>query len=159
MKKTSERRRKKRWQVAVLVRCSIPKYGDEIVEMEMWAKDVNEEGMQLESSKGLTAALVEKKSKSEKDAKQVRFEDIEFSKGSALKVQDLFYDDDGSPFVEGKILWARHSSDGNWSLGVKFSDPKKQKALTGAFKDFLSIVKNPTIAIARATKKVSLRKK
>jgi hypothetical protein len=85
----------------------------------------------------------------------VRFEDIDFARGSAVKVQDLFYDDDGSPFIEGKISWARQSSaNGNWALGIQFEDAKKQpKALLGAFKDFISIVKNPTVAIAKASRR------
>ena len=154
MKSAKDRRKKKRWKVAVLVRCSLPKISDEMVEMEMWAKDVNEKGMQLEWSKGLNVSRFQKNN--EKSSSQlVRFEDIDFSKGSMVKVQDLFYDDDGSPFIEGKISWVRQSSaSGNWALGVQFEDAKKQpKALLGAFKDFISIVKNPTVAIARASRK------
>ena len=152
MKSTKERRRKKRWKVAVLVRCALPKRSDEMVEMEMWAKDVNEGGMQLEWKQGLTVSRVPKDG--EGYAKPIRFDDIDFIKGAAVKVQDLFYDDDGSPFIEGKILWARKEASGSWALGVQFTDAKKQpKALLGAFQDFLSIVKNPTAAIAKATRK------
>lgn len=154
MKTGKERRKGKRWKVAVLVRCSLPKVSDEIVEMEMWAKDVNEKGMQLELARGLNVAHLEQK-QDRGSAHTVRFDDIDFAKGSTVKVQDLFYDDDGSPFIEGKITWARRSgANGNWSLGVKFDDASKQpKALLGAFKDFISIVKNPTVAIAKASRR------
>lgn len=153
MKSAKERRRKKRWKVAVLVRCAIPKYGDDVFELEMWAKDVNEGGMQLELARGLNVKHLYKDGRG--DNKSVRFEDVTFEKGSTVKVQDLFYDDEGSPFIEGKILWARRSADsGNWMLGVQFADAKKQpKALMGAFQDFLSIVKNPTAAIEKASRK------
>ncbi|MBV9079811.1 MAG: PilZ domain-containing protein [Elusimicrobia bacterium] len=147
-----ERRKFKRWKVAVLVRCSVPKFGEEQFDMEMWAKDVNEKGMMLEWSRGLNVTHVGRDGTD--DSQLVRFEDVDFTKNSTVKVQDLFYDDDGSPFIEGKILWARRAASGNWQLGVQFTDAKKQpQALLGAFKDFLSIVKNPTAAIARASKK------
>jgi len=155
-KTTKERRKGKRWKVAVLVRCSLPKVSDEVVEMEMWAKDVNEKGMQLELARGLNVAHLDLDgSQGKAPGHQVRFDDIDFAKGSSVKVQDLFYDDDGSPFIEGKITWARRSaSNGNWALGVRFDDAKKQpKALLGAFKDFISIVKNPTVAIAKASRR------
>ncbi len=154
MKTGKERRKGKRWKVAVLVRCSLPKISDEVVEMEMWAKDVNEKGMQLELSRGLNVAHLEHKQHKDADH-AIRFDDIDFTKGSAVKVQDLFYDDDGSPFIEGKITWARRSAaNGNWAIGVQFEDAKKQpKALLGAFKDFISIVKNPTVAIAKASRR------
>lgn len=154
MKSAKERRRGKRWQVAVLVRCSLPKESDKMVEVEMWAKDVNEKGMQLEVARGLNLSPLEP-GKAKDAAPHVRFEDFNFAKGSPVKVQDLFYDDDGSPFIEGKITWVRKvASNGNWVLGVKFDDAKKQpKALLGAFKDFISIVKNPTVAIAKASRR------
>jgi hypothetical protein len=154
MKSTKERRRKKRWKVAVLVRCSIPKLSDDIYEMEMWAKDVNEKGMQLEWTRGLNATHLHKSQGKGKN-QTVRFEDLEFAKGDKVKVQDLFYDDEGSPFIEGTVLWARRSvANGNWALGVGFSDAKKQsKAMMDAFKDFLSIVKNPTAAIEKASRR------
>lgn len=154
MKNSKERRKGKRWKVAVLVRCSLPKHSDEVIEMEMWAKDVNEKGMQLEWARGLNVTHLQKNDT--KNAPQpIRFEDIDFAKGAPVKVQDLFYDDDGSPFIEGKITWARKASgEGNWALGVEFEDAKKQpKALLGAFKDFISIVKNPTVAIAKASRR------
>ena len=153
MKSAKERRRGKRWQVAVLVRCSLPKVSDELVEVEMWAKDVNEKGMQLEVARGLNISHLEGAAK--ESAPHVRFEDFNFAKGAVVKVQDLFYDDDGSPYIEGKITWVRKNpSNGNWVLGVKFDDAKKQpKALLGAFKDFISIVKNPTVAIAKASRR------
>lgn len=148
-----ERRQHKRWKVAVLVRCSLPKFSDDVFEMEMWAKDVNEKGMQLEWARGLNVNRVHK-SGDEEESHTIRFEDIEFAKGTVIKVQDLFYDDDGSPFIEGKVSWARHASNGNWALGIQFEDAKKQpKALLGAFKDFLSIVKNPAVAIQKASRK------
>jgi hypothetical protein len=154
MKDGKERRRKKRWKVAVLVRCAIPKFSDKTFEMEMWAKDVNEKGMQLEWTKGLNVTQIQTEGK-EAISKSVRFDDVSFIKGAKVKVQDLFYDDDGSPFIEGKILWARQASNsGNWSLGVQFNDAKKQpQALLGAFQDFLSIVKNPIAAIEKASRK------
>lgn len=153
MKSAKERRRKKRWKVAVLVRCAIPKLSDDVYELEMWAKDVNEGGMQLELARGLNVKHLFKDGKGED--KNVRFEDVAFEKGAIVKVQDLFYDDEGSPFIEGKISWARRDSEsGNWVLGVRFEDAKKQpKALLGAFQDFLSIVKNPTAAIEKASRK------
>lgn len=153
-KKTGkERRTRKRWKVAVLVRCSIPKYSDEVFEMEMWAKDVSEKGMQLEWARGLNVTQVGKDGNGK--SPNIRFEDVDFSKGSKIKVQDLFYDDDGSPFIEGQVSWAKKSTgNGNWALGIQFDDPKKQsKTMLGAFKDFLSIVKNPTMAIAKASRK------
>ena len=70
-----------------------------------------------------------------------------------LQGQDLFYDDDGSPFIEGKLSWVRRNTD-SWQLGVLFKDPKKQpKALLGAFKDFLGVVKNPADAMEKASRK------
>lgn len=153
MGSTKERRRKKRWKVAVLVRCSLPKLSDDVFEMEMWAKDVNEKGMQLEWSRGLNASHLNKGASDRPQS--VRFEDLDFSKGDKVKVQDLFYDDEGSPFIEGRITWARKASaNGNWALGVKFLEPQKQSSeMAGAFKDFLSIVKNPVAAIEKASKR------
>jgi hypothetical protein len=153
MKTTKNRRKKKRWQVAVLVRCSIPKLSDEIFELEMWAKDVNEDGMKLEWTRGLGVSQLNRDGESAKERK-LRFDDVEFEKGMQVKVQDLFYDDDGSPFIEGKVTWVKQvASSGNWQLGVKFEDAKRQPdALLGAFKDFLSIVKNPR-EIERASKR------
>ena len=153
MAASKERRRKKRWKVAVLVKCSIPKVSDELVELEMWAKDVNERGMQLELARGQHVKHVRRDGGA--GEKAVRFDDVSFEKGSKVKVQDLFYDDEGSPFIEGKISWARRApSTGSWSLGIEFDDAKKQpKALLGAFQDFLSIVKNPTAAIEKASRR------
>lgn len=154
MKSTKERRRMKRWKVAVLVRCSVPKFSNEVFEMEMWAKDVNEKGMQLEWAKGLTVSQVNVDGKAG-EPKALRFEDMEFTKGTKILVQDLFYDDEGSPFLEGKISWARHAGpDGNWGLGVEFVKTDTQsKELLSTFKDFLSIIKNPTAAISKASRK------
>lgn len=154
MKSAKERRRMKRWKVAVLVRCSVPKFSKEVFEMEMWAKDVNEKGMQLEWAKGLTVSHINPEGKDE-EPKAIRFEDIEFTKGTKILVQDLFYDDEGSPFMEGKISWARHTTkDGNWGIGVEFAKGENQsKELLSTFKDFLSIIKNPTAAIAKASRK------
>lgn len=153
-KAAKERRRMKRWKVAVLVRCSVPKFSKEVFEMEMWAKDVNEKGMQLEWARGLTVSQVHPDGDST-EQKSVRFEDIEFTKGAKILVQDLFYDDEGSPFLEGKISWVRPASkDGNWGLGVEFAKGENQsKELLSTFKDFLSIIKNPTAAIAKASRK------
>lgn len=154
MSTPKNRRRMKRWKVAVLVRCSMPKFSKDVFEMEMWAKDVNEKGMQLEWTKGLTVSHIPAKGDRE-EPRSVRFEDLEFAKGSKIMVQDLFYDDDGSPFMEGRVLWARQvPSSGNWNLGIGFvKDAAQSKELLGAFKDFLSIVKNPTAAIAKASRK------
>jgi len=154
-KSGKERRKNKRWKVAVLVRCAIPKYGEEQFDLEMWAKDVNEKGMQLEWSRGLNASHIGGHDGAAAGRKEpIRFDDVNFEKDSMLKVQDLFYDDDGSPFIEGRITWVNRLPNGNWSLGVQFTDAKKQpQALLGAFKDFLSIVKNPTAAIAKATRR------
>lgn len=152
MKSSKDRRKKKRWQVAVLVRCSIPKLGDETFEMEMWAKDVNEKGMQLEWARGLTVNRLTNDG-TEPIPHPIRFEDVNFIKGGQIKVQDLFYDDDGSPFIEGKILWAQRKGAAGWALGIQFFEPQEQsKAMMGAFKDFLSIVKNPTVAIKKASR-------
>jgi hypothetical protein len=153
-KSSKERRRMKRWKVAVLVRCSVPKFSSDVFEMEMWAKDVNEKGMQLEWSRGLTVSHVNPDDRSEPN-KNIRFEDMEFTKGSKILVQDLFYDDEGSPFLEGKISWVRRpTSEGNWGLGVEFAKGENQsKELLSTFKDFLSIIKNPTAAIAKASRK------
>ena len=150
MKKTKERRRRKRWQVAVLVRCAIPKFGNEMYDLEMWARDVNEKGLKLEWTRGLSISQVSK----ERRPKVIRFEDVQFAKGARIKVQDLFYDDEGSPFIEGRILWARRNpATATWSLGIGFDDSKRQpRELMEAFRDFLSIVKNPTDAIAKASR-------
>lgn len=147
------RRKKKRWQVAVLVRCSIPKFSKEIFEIEMWAKDVNENGMKLEWTRGLSVSHI--KDSGETEPRAIRFEDVAFNKGAKILVQDLFYDDDGSPFIEGKILWTRKAStEGSWALGIQFVNHKKQsKALLGAFKDFLSVIKSPNDVIAKASRK------
>ena len=80
MKAVKERRKKKRWQVAVLVRCALPNHGDQTFEMEMWAKDVNDKGLKLEWTKGLMISQLHKDGKSSK-AHNVRFEDVEFKKG------------------------------------------------------------------------------
>jgi len=150
-KSGKERRRIKRWKVAVLVRCEIPKLSRDTFELEMWAKDVNEKGMQLEWARGLNVSHL---GIDGDEPQSIRFEDVTFPIGAMLKVQDLFYDDDGSPFIEGKIQWVRKGANGNWNIGVQFTDASKQPdALLGAFKDFISIVKNPTAAIARASKK------
>ena len=152
--KTKERRKKKRWQVAVLVRCSLPKFKNQVFELEMWAKDVNEKGMKLEWTRGLVVSQLQK----DGEATQIhslRFEDVDFSKGESIKIQDLFYDDDGSPFLEGKVSWVRRSNANNsLNLGIKFNDTKKRpKELMGAFNDFLTIVKNPTGVMEKASRK------
>jgi len=152
--KTKERRRKKRWQVAVLVRCSLPKFKNALFEMEMWAKDVNEKGMKLEWSRGLNVAQLHKGGKST-DVQSLRFEDVAFEKGENIKIQDLFYDDDGSPFIEGKVSWVRRSNEASvLNLGVVFNESRnKSKEMMGAFKDFLSIVKNPTGIMEKVSRK------
>ena len=151
-KSDKDRRRLKRWKVAVLVRAALPKLGEEVFDLEMWAKDVNEKGMQLEWSRGLNVSHVGRDSDSRKEP--IRFDDVAFERGSLVKVQDLFYDDDGSPFIEGRITWVKRLPNSNCSVGVEFTDAKKQpQALLGAFKDFLSIVKNPTAAIAKASRR------
>lgn len=121
--------------------------------MEMWAKDVNEKGMQLEWARGLNVSHVHTEGHDD-EQKAVRFEDIEFTKGSKILVQDLFYDDEGSPFLEGKISWVRRSANGNWGIGIQFEKGENQsKELLSTFQDFLSIIKNPTAAIAKASRK------
>jgi len=154
MKSGKERRTLKRWKVAVLVRCSIPKVSKDTLEMEMWAKDVNAKGMKLEWTRGLGVSQIPVKGQVN-HSHPIRFEDIKFSKGAKIMVQDLFYDDDGSPFMEGKILWARHSDSAeSWALGIEFvKGGGHSKELLGAFKDFLNIVKSPTAAMAKATRK------
>ncbi|MCB4757285.1 MAG: PilZ domain-containing protein [Elusimicrobia bacterium] len=154
MKLARERRKMKRWKVAVLVRCTIPKFSSEIYELEMWAKDVHEKGMQLEWSRGLGVSHVQKEG-GVSNAKSIRFEDVQFTKGAKILVQDLFYDDDGSPFMEGRILWARKSGgSGNWSVGIAFEKgDEKSRAMLGAFKDFLKIIRNPSLAIEKASRK------
>jgi len=152
--KVKDRRRKKRWQVAVLVRCSIPKFHSETFELEMWAKDVNDTGMKLEWSRGLAISQIQKSDGSNITSHPIRFDDIEFHKGAKVKVQDLFYDDEGSPFIEGIILWARRmAANDAWHLGIQFTDKKGQsKDNLGAFKDFLKVVKSPTSAIEKASR-------
>ncbi len=151
--KEKERRRKSRWNVAVLVRCSIPKLGDEPLDLEMWARDVNEGGLKLELTKGLSITRASEFENKSDGRHAPRFEDIEFSKGLKVKLQDLFYDDEGSPFIEGVISWASRSA-GSWTIGLEFADKKKQsKEFLDAFKDFLKIVKNPSIAIEKASRK------
>jgi len=153
MKKGKERRRRNRWDVAVLVRCSIPKFDDELFELEMWAKDVNEDGLKLEISKGLHVSHVST-ADGENDVHPVRYEDIDFKKGTKVKIQDLFYDDEGSPFINGEVMWARRLPNGGWTIGVRLTeDKKKSKVLAGAYKDFISIVKNPLGAIKKASRK------
>jgi hypothetical protein len=152
MKKGKERRRRTRWQVAVLVRCSIPKFDDQLFEMEMWAKDVNEDGLKLEVARGLNIQRVALKENAELPEHPLRFEDIDFKKGTKIKIQDLFYDDEGSPFMNAQIQWAKKTPTG-WALGVHLTDDKKKsKEMAGAFKDFLSIVKNPMDAIKKASR-------
>ncbi len=151
-KSDKDRRRLKRWKVAVLVRAALPKHGEDVFDLEMWAKDVNEKGMQLEWTRGLNVSHVGRDGDGKKEA--IRFDDIAFERGTLVKVQDLFYDDDGSPFIEGRITWVKRLPNSNCSVGVQFTDAKKQpQALLGAFKDFLSIVKNPTAAIAKASRR------
>lgn len=153
MKKGKERRRRTRWQVAVLVRCSIPKFDDQLFEMEMWAKDVNEDGIKLEVTRGLNIQKVSMKEGDDHEGHALRFEDVDFKKGTKIKIQDLFYDDDGSPFMNAEVQWARKTATG-WVLGVHLTDDnKKSKELAGAFKDFLSIVKNPMDAIKKASRR------
>jgi len=153
-KSAQDRRRMKRWKVAVLVRCSVPKFSKEVFEMEMWAKDVNEKGMQLEWTRGLNVSHVDGDAKGS-EPKAIRFEDIEFTKGTKILVQDLFYDDEGSPFLEGKISWVRRGGgeEGTSAIGIEFSKDNKSKELLSTFRDFLSIIKNPTAAIAKASRK------
>ncbi|OVE76618.1 hypothetical protein BVX98_05455 [bacterium F11] len=153
MRSQKERRKKRRWQVAVLVRCSLPKFEHEVFELEMWAKDVNEKGMKLEWSRGLNVSQLHKEGPAT-EVHSIRFDDVSFVKGEYIKIQDLFYDDDGdSPFIEGKVLWARRGAD-SWFLGIQFDDPKKQpKALLGAFKDFLNVVKQPNDFLEKASRK------
>lgn len=148
-----ERRRMKRWNVAVLVRCSLPHPPNERVDLEMWAKDVNSKGLKLEWAHGLNATKINSDGESD-GPHAVRFEDINFKKGAKIMVQDLFYDDDGSPFMEGKISWARkYSVSDNWGIGIQFiKNDQQTKDQLGAFKDFLSIIKNPGAAVARASK-------
>jgi len=151
-KAEKDRRRLKRWKVAVLVRAALPKHGEDVFDLEMWAKDVNEKGMQLEWSRGLNVSHVGRDGDGKKEP--IRFDDVAFERGTLVKVQDLFYDDDGSPFIEGRITWVKRLPNSNCSVGVEFTDAKKQpQALLGAFKDFLSIVKNPTAAIAKASRR------
>ena len=155
MKKIKERRRRSRWQVAVLVRCTIPKIGEDQVDLEMWARDVSETGLKLELTPGLNITRVhDDGDEDKKDTHAVRFDDIEFSKGLKVKLQDLFYDDEGSPYIEGEVSWAvQNPNKGSWLLGIELADKKKQsKAFLSAFKDFLKIVKNPAIAIEKASR-------
>ncbi len=153
MKKTKERRKNKRWRVAVLVRCSLPQVSKDVLEMEMWARDVNEKGMKLEWTRGLG---VNRLSAQDKDSKEpLRYEDIKFAKGTNVLIQDLFYDDEGTPFMEGKIAWVKQSqTTGSWALGLEFvKGERHSKEAQGAFSDFLKVVKNPTFAIEKASKK------
>jgi len=154
MKNNKERRKRKRWKVAVLVRCQLPQFSKDMLEMEMWAKDVNEKGLKLEWTRGLGVSRVPANGRGP-STHSIRFDDIKFNKGSKVMVQDLFYDDEGSPFLEGKILWARQTpSSGNWSLGIQLQKmPNPSKEHLGAFKDFIAIVKNPTAAISKASKR------
>lgn len=152
MKTSKIKKRKSRWKVAVLVRCSIPKVSDDLVDLEMWAKDVNEGGMKLELNKGLAVSQMHKEGENT-EGHRLRFDDISFKKGTKIKIQDLFYDDEGSPFIEGKVSWAKLVG-GTWNLGVQFDDPKSQpKALLESFRDFLDVVKNPVEAIKKASRK------
>ena len=119
----------------------------------MWAKDVNEKGMKLEWTQGLSVSQVHQDGRVT-EAHTIRVGDIDFAKGDRVKIQDLFYDDEGSPFIEGRVSWVKKAgADRSWSIGVQFDDPKRQPQALGAFKDFLSIVKNPTDAIAKASRK------
>lgn len=152
MKKTKERRKLNRWQVAVLVQLTIPKLGDEQIDLEMWARDVSEDGLKLELTPGLAISRFHENS--EKTKSPLRFEDIEFHKGLKVKLHDLFYDDEGSPFIEGEVSWVKKTPSRSWMIGLRFSDKKKQaEVFLGAFKDFLKIVKNPSMAIERASRR------
>ena len=80
MKTAKERRRLRRWKVAVLVRCSLPQISKDVFEMEMWAKDVNAKGMKLEWARGLGAAKISA-AKIPLDTQSIRFDDVRFKKG------------------------------------------------------------------------------
>ena len=152
MKKAKERRKLNRWQVAVLVQLTIPKFGDEQIDLEMWARDVNENGLKLELTPGLAISRFHEST--DKAKSPVRFEDIEFHKGLKVKLHDLFYDDDGSPFIDGEVSWVKKTPAKSWTVGIRFADKSKQsEAFLGAFKDFLKIVKNPSMAIERASRR------
>src|SRR5258706_11441223 len=75
-----DRRKMKRWKVAVLGRCAMPKYSEEQFDLEMWAKDVNEKGMQLEWSRGLNVSHVGRDGDTGRK-ENIRFDDVSFESG------------------------------------------------------------------------------
>jgi hypothetical protein len=139
MKNPKDRRHASRWPVAVLVKCQMSAWKDDAFESEMWAKDVNQDGMKLEWARGLVPAWA---SNGKSGAVSRRYEDATFARGRKVTIQDLFYDDAGSPPVEGRICWARRApSSDNWCLGIRFTGAgRRSKASSGAFQDFLTIV-------------------
>jgi len=141
MKNEKNRRRSDRWPLTVLVKCAISKDRNDVFESEMWAKDVSESGMKLEWTRdtGAPPSLERRKNPARR-----RFDDARFGKGSKVTVEELFYDDHGSPALQGKILWARQiPSSQNWCMGVKFVGPleKKTRAFLKTFNDFINIVR------------------
>lgn len=141
MKILKERRSAVRWPLTVLVKCLVSDREDG-VESDMWAKDVSEKGMRLESTEGSGLPPVFKREFSS------RADDLPFEKGRVITVQDLFYDDDGSHTMKGKILWVRHTaSDDHWALGIRFTGiTQRSKNLIHTFQDFLNVVKTSTRA-------------
>lgn len=110
---------------------------------DMVARDVSATGMKLEWAPSL---LMPPKRSKKDPSRARRYEDTHFRKGRAVKVEELFYDDSGSPALQGKILWARqHVSTKNWLLGVHFQNMnKKSRKLLRTFRDFLTVVQSST---------------
>ncbi|MGQ0644657.1 MAG: PilZ domain-containing protein [Elusimicrobiota bacterium] len=134
MKTSKERRREERWPVTLLVKCLVSNKEDAF-ESEMWAKDVTEKGLKLEWKPGFNAAV------SAGARARIRTDDVHFEAGRPVTVRDLFYDDDGSPALRGKITWAKKEEEDGWSVGVKFTGAGRSREIAETLHDFVGIVK------------------
>jgi hypothetical protein len=134
-----DRRIATRWPVTVLVKCMVSEKENTFLS-EMWAKDVNEKGMRLESVHGIGP-----KAYRGEDQEELREGDeLHFQPGTEIAVQDLFYDDEGTPMLKGKVSWAHQTPKKNaWALGVKFtSKDKHSREVIGTLQEFVDVVKS-----------------
>jgi hypothetical protein len=125
MKTVLERRRHARQPVTLLAKCLMTRKGKK-VESAMWVKDVSEGGLRMETAADRLAAAPA----------------AAFHAGDKLTIQDLFYDDRGAQSLSGKVRWARHDPEtGNWALGIQLVNGSRAAARSGAFREFLEVVK------------------
>lgn len=138
MKSAQERRTSTRWPVTVLVTCTVSEK-DKTYMAEMWARDVTEHGMRLQTVPGIKPIAM-RKPKSEKAR---RGDDLNFERGLKITVQDLFYGDEGSPMLKGKVSWVKKLGDKGWSVGVQFTDhSKRTREIIRTFQDFINIIRS-----------------